>query len=311
MQGNAPPGVSIVVAVYNGASLVERLVQEIAASIGPDEPYDLLLVEDGSPDNSWDAIVAAASLYPNVKGFKLSRNFGQQIAVSAGIAQARREYVIVMDCDLQNPPSAIPDILAALRAGNELVYTVSQTRNNARDAATSRLFWFALTKIFKARVVEHQLMMKGMTSRMAGIYNSYPEITRTVAGIVGDIGYKFAVLEVENARRAEGKSNYGFFKRFDLMIDMIISIAVAPLKILIYAGLAGFIVTLVTSVYFLATTLFRSPPSAVSVLILAVFFFGSLMTLILGVVGIYLANIYTEVRRRPLFLIAEETDSHG
>ncbi len=312
MQGEPWSGVSVVVPVYNGARLVERLVREVAASLdGIGEPYELLLIEDGSRDSSWDAIAAAASLSPHVRGFRLSRNFGQQIAVSAGIAKARGSYVIVMDCDLQNPASAIPEILKALRAGHELVYTVSKTRNNTRDALTSRLFWFVLTRIFKASVVKHQLMMKGMTSKMARIYDSYPEATRTVAGIVGDIGYKHAVIEVENARRGEGRSNYGFFKRFDLMIDMIISIAVAPLKILIYAGLAGLVATLAASVYFAAAALFHSAPSGITVIVLAVLLFGSLMTLMLGIVGVYLANIYAEVRRRPLFLIAEETRSNG
>jgi dolichol-phosphate mannosyltransferase len=312
MQADTWSGVSVVVAVYNGARLVEPLVQEIAASLDDaGKPYELLLIEDGSQDSSWDAIITAASLCPDVKGFRLSRNFGQQIAVSAGIAQARGKYVIVMDCDLQNPASAIPEILSALRAGNELVYTVSKTRNNARDAVTSQLFWFVLTKVFKAPVVKHQLMMKGMTSRMARIYDSYPEATRTVAGIVGDIGSKHAVIEVENARRSDGRSNYGFFKRFDLMVDMIISIAVAPLKILIYAGLAGFIATLIASFCFLAAALFHSAVSGVTVLVLAVCLFGSLVTSVLGIVGVYLANIYAEVRRRPLFLIAEETRSHG
>lgn len=310
MQGEPWSGVSVVVPVYNGARLVERLVQEVAASLDG-EPYELLLIEDGSQDSSWDAIVTAASLSPDVKGFRLSRNFGQQIAVSAGIAKARGKYVIVMDCDLQNPASAIPEILKSLRAGHELVYTVSKTRNNTRDALTSQLFWFVLTRIFKASVVKHQLMMKGMTSKMARIYDSYPEATRTVAGIVGDIGYRHAVIEVENARRGEGKSNYGFFKRFDLMIDMIISIAAAPLKILIYTGLAGLIATLLASGYFLAAALFHSAPSGFTVIVLAIFLFGSLMTLLLGIVGVYLANIYAEVRRRPLFLIAEETRSNG
>src|ERR1700704_6069730 len=137
MQGDTLPGVSVVVPVYNGARLVERLVQEVVASLGgTGEPYELLLIEDGSQDSSWDAIVTAASLCADVKGFRLSRNFGQQIAVSAGIAKARGKYVIVMDCDLQNPASAIPEILSSLRAGNELVYTVSTVRNNARDAVT-------------------------------------------------------------------------------------------------------------------------------------------------------------------------------
>jgi glycosyltransferase involved in cell wall biosynthesis len=144
MHSDALSGVSVVIPVYDGAPLVERLVREVTACLDTTgEPYELLLIEDGSRDSSWDAIVAAAARRPEVKGFRLSRNFGQQIAVSAGIAKARRQYVIVMDGDLQNPPSAIHDILSSLKAGNELVYTVSMIRNNARDAVTSRLFWFA------------------------------------------------------------------------------------------------------------------------------------------------------------------------
>jgi hypothetical protein len=154
-------------------------------------------------------------------------------------------------------------------------------------------------------------MMKGMTAKMARIYDSYPERTRTVAGIVADIGCQYAVIEVENAPRDEGRSNYGFFKRFDLMIDMVISIAAAPLKILVYAGLAGFIITLAASLYLLAAAMFHSFASGITVLVLAACLFGSLTIMTLGFIGVYLANIYAEVRGRPLFLIAEETGAHG
>src|SRR5438270_2592301 len=129
MRGETLAGISVVIPVYNGASLIEPLLRDIIAPLdGTGEPYELLLVEDGSRDSSWHAIVAAASRYPFVRGLRLSRNFGQQIAVSAGIFHARREYVVVMDCDLQNPASAIPKILAALKSGNDLVYTVSTVR---------------------------------------------------------------------------------------------------------------------------------------------------------------------------------------
>ena len=304
-------GVSVVVPVYNGAPLVARLVREIAASLdATGEPYELLLIEDGSRDSSWDAIVAAAARHPEIRGIRLTRNFGQQVAVSAGIAKARRQYVIVMDGDLQNPPSAIRDIVAQLKAGNELVYTVSKTRNNARDAATSRLFWFVLTRVFRVPAVAHQLMMKGMSAKTARAFDSYPELTRTVAGIVADIGGRHAVIEVENAPRREGSSNYGFFRRFDLMVDMIISMA-APLRVLVHAGAAGLLLTLAAALYLLAAALFHSVASDVALLVVAVCLFGSLMTLALGIIGVYLANIYTEVRRRPLFLIAEETPPHG
>jgi polyisoprenyl-phosphate glycosyltransferase len=306
------PGAAVVIPIFNGAALVEQLVNEVDESIKQTgEPYEILLIDDGSVDNSWQAIQLAASRNRLVKGYRLSRNFGQQIAVTAGISRAQRNYIIVMDGDLQNPPSAIPRIVEALKEGNDVVYTTSKVRNNVNDEITSRVFWFVLSSVFKIDIVKHQLMMRGMTSRVARVYDSYPEATRTVAGVFQDLGFKSTVIEVENGRRVDSAGNYGFFKRLDLMIHMIISLTTAPLNILIYLSFIVLAATTLSSIYYLANAIFRTVPSGFTTIVLAVLFFGSLTMLVLGIIGIYLANIYTEVRRRPLFLVAEETDFHG
>jgi polyisoprenyl-phosphate glycosyltransferase len=184
-------------------------------------------------------------------------------------------------------------------------------RHNVNDEITSRVFWFVLSSVFKIDIVKHQLMMRGMTSRVARVYDSYPEATRTVAGVFQDLGFKSTVIEVENGRRVDSAGNYGFFKRLDLMIHMIISLTTAPLNILIYLSFIVLAATTLSSIYYLANAIFRTVPSGFTTIVLAVLFFGSLTMLVLGIIGIYLANIYTEVRRRPLFLVAEETDFHG
>jgi dolichol-phosphate mannosyltransferase len=307
MTAPKQPSVSIVIPVYNGERLVEPLLRSLMPELlATGRSFEIVLVDDGSPDASWPAIVLAAGAGSHVRGVKLSRNFGQQIAVSAGIARALGENVIVMDCDLQNPPSAIPAILAELDAGHDMVYTVSRARNNATDTITSRLFWFLLTRVLRVNIVKHQLMMRGMSSRFAQAYAAYKENTRTVAGIVSHIGFPYTVIEVENAPREIGKSNYNFFKRFNLMIEMIISITTAPLSILIYVSLFTFLCTTLIAIYYILISLAGLGLSGFTSIMIAIFFFGSLITLILGVIGLYLANIYVEVRRRPLYFVEKE-----
>ena len=150
-------------------------------------------------------------------------------------------------------------------------------------------------------------MMRGMSRRFAQVYDNYPEVTRTVAGITRDIGMRTSTLEVSNRPRISGKSGYNFFKRFNLMINIIISLTTAPLSMLIYVSLAVLLGTILFSMYYLFVLLSGTVQPGFTSLILSIFFFGSLTTLLLGIVGIYLANIYAEVRRRPLFLVQEET----
>lgn len=299
--------ISVVMPIYNGAAIVEEIVAQMRRhleTIGVS--CELILVDDGSADASWQAISSAAAGAPFVRGIKLSRNFGQQIAVSAGISVARGRYVIVMDGDLQNPPDALPEILRRLKEGDDLVYTVARQRNNGVDRMTSQLFWFMLTRILKVDIVTNQLMMRGMSRRFVDVYDRYPEVTRTVAAISRDIGMRTSVLEVENRPRPFGRSNYSFFKRFNLMLNIVISLTTGPLLSIVYVSIFVLLCTLAYSLYHIYLLLFNEVTPGFTSIILAIFFFGSLTTLILGVIGIYLANIYSEVRRRPLFLIEEE-----
>ena len=303
---------SVVMPIYRAADIVPQIVAQLKPVLSKiDHPWQIVFVDDGSGDGSWDAIQAAAASNRRIRGVKLSRNFGQQIAVSAGIAEADGQYLIVMDGDLQNPPEAISEILSRLKNGDDLVYTVSKIRNRQRDQWTSQLFWFVLSRLLKVDMVRDQLMMRGMSRRFSSLFSSYPEITRTVAGISRDIGMRYSVLEVANQRQPTGRTSYGFFNRFDLMVNMIISITTAPLSLLIYISLAVLLMTIAVSLYYLAvSTIYGTAAGFVSIM-LAIFFFGSVTTLILGVIGMYLANIYSEVRRRPLFIIEEKTKHHG
>ena len=295
---------SIVTTIYNDAGIVPVLVEKIREAVLPlGIDYEVILVNDCSPDTSEQAIIAVCNSYPEVKGITLSRNYGQQIAMSAGMREAKGNYVVILDGDLQNPPDKIPELYSKIKEGYDLVYTVGTARNGWRDEMSSKLFWWILAKMFKVKVVPYQLMMKIMTRNFLDRFNTYNEQSRTIAGIVNDIGLNYTVVEVQNHKRLTGKSNYNFIKRFNLMIDVIISFSNAPLNIMIHFGWIIFTLTSLTAFYQLYLYISDSIPAGYTSLILSIFFFGSLNILMLGFIGRYLANIYAEVKNRPLYAI--------
>jgi polyisoprenyl-phosphate glycosyltransferase len=297
---------SVVSTIYNDAAIVPILVKEIISNCELLKvDFEIILVNDFSTDNSGEEIQKLCKLYKNVKGISLSRNFGQQIAISAGMRYATGRYIIVMDGDLQNPPSEIPNLYKEICKGYDVVYTISKIRNNFIDKVTSLLFWMVLTKIFGVKIVQNQLMMKIMNYDFVNRYNEYNEIQRTVAGIVRDISSNYQVLEIKNQPRKIGKSHYSFINRFNLLIDLLISLSNSPLNMMIYIGWFIFLCTIFTSIYYLIKFLFFDVPPGFTSIILSIFFFGSLIVLLLGFIGRYLSNIYNEVRRRPLYHVKE------
>lgn len=308
MLSSAPSiQLSVVTTIYNAEAFVPILVNELTKNILKiTDNYEIILVEDCGADNSWETIKKICLQDPKIKGIKLSRNFGQQIAMSAGIKFASGKFIIIMDGDLQNPPEEIPNLYKKIGEGYDIVYTSSKTRNNFTDEFTSHLFWLILTKWLKVRIVKNQLMMKIMTFNFAQQFNSYHEITRFVGSITHDIGMKETVMEIENKKRTYGKSNYNFTKRVNVMIDFVIHLSNAPLNFMIYFGGLIFIFTGFLSVYYLIKYLAYDISPGFTSIILSIFFFGSITTLMLGLIGKYLSNIYTEVRNRPLYIIKDQ-----
>jgi dolichol-phosphate mannosyltransferase len=299
---------SVVATVYNDAEAVPLLVEEIKKYVIPvTQDYEIILVNDFSKDSSEKAIADECAKDARIKGVSLRRNFGQQIALSAGIHYSTGDYVIIMDGDLQNPPSAIPLLFDKIKEGDyDIVYTISKTRNSWLEGLTSRLFWFLLAKLFSANFVQNPITLRIMTKDFTDHIKGYGELNRTVDGILNDISWNYATIEVENRKRQMGHSHYNFFKRFNLMIDMIISISSAPLNVLIYLGFFAFLGSLLGSLYYLIIFFFFNVPQGYTSIQLSIFFFGGLIVLILGIIGRYLANIYLEVRNRPLFHIKKK-----
>jgi dolichol-phosphate mannosyltransferase len=298
---------SIVSTIYNDAEIVPILVEKIRDAVIPlNIQYEIILVNDCSPDESEQAIAFVCEKYSNVRGITLSRNFGQQIAMTAGMHHAKGNFVVVMDGDLQNPPASIPVLLEKIKTGYDIVYTVSYERNSWKDKVSSRFFWYFLSKILKVKVVPNQLMMKIMTRKFVQQFSAYNEINRSISGIIADIGMKYAVLQVENNKRTIGKSNYNFFKRMNLMIDIVISFSNAPLNFIIYLGLFILMASCILGARDLYLYFFENVPEGFMTIHFTQYFFGSINVLLFGLIGRYLSNIYTEVRRRPIYIISKK-----
>ena len=295
---------SIVATIYNDSSLVQELCNRVQQAMkGTTDNYELILVNDGSSDASEIEIEKVCQTFPHVKGISLSKNYGQQIAMSAGMQHAQGDFVLIMDGDLQNPPEEIPALLQKCKEGYDLVYTISKIRNSWMDSLSSSLFWWSLKSVFRVDVVPHQLMMKIMSRAFLNRFNSYSERCRSVVGIVQHIGMKTTTHPVTNGKRFSGRSHYSFLSRFNLMIDLLISFSVAPLTLAIQIGMIIFLLTLIGA----GITLYRyfhfSILPGYTSTILLVSFFGSLNLLFMGFFGRYLAAIYQEVKQRPLFHI--------
>ena len=294
---------SIVITTFNDAESILPLIESVLKTISPLKlQYELVLVDDNSTDNSREIISNICLYNTNIKGIFLSRNYGQQIAMSAGINSARGDYIVIMDGDLQNPPEKIIDLYNEASKGFDIVYCISKERNGFLDKLSSKLIWFIL-KILKVNIIPNQIMMRIFSKKAAEQFQKYREINRTIAGINFDMGMKYSFINVTNNRRAYGKSHYSLLKRLNVAIDFILDLTIAPLNILIFIGFITFLLSITLILRYLFYYFSVGLQPGFTSIIILILFFGSINLIIFGVLGRYLANIYIETRMRPLYLI--------
>jgi len=298
---------SIVSAIYNDANTVKQLVSEFEDELLKlGISYEIVLVNDGSIDNSEEEIREVCDKNPLIKGISLSRNYGQQIAVSSGISFAKGKYVLIIDGDLENPIDSIPDLYNKINEGFDIVYAVSPIRQSITKKITSQLFWFAICKVLKINIIKDQLLLRIMSRKFVDAYNLYPEISRSVAGINHDIGMNATSLIVHPKKRIYGKSSYNFGKRLNMFIDIFLNMSTRPLNLVIFFGLFQLILSLIlTLIYFIKYFTNGTIPGNTSIMV-SILFFGGAVLFILGIMARYLSLIYAEVKRRPMFLVKEK-----
>lgn len=301
-----PMYISIVSPVYRAENLVAELVARINRSVGPvTSEYEVILVEDGSPDGSWAVIERICAEYPRVKGIKLSRNFGQHYAITAGLAAATGTWVVVMDCDLQDQPEEIPGLLAKAMEGNDLVLACRSVRMDGwLKRISSRLFYslfsYLTDSIQDPSVanfgIYHQRVIHAILS-MGDQIRFFPTMSQWV-------GFKRAKLDVEHAARPEGGSSYTWSKMLDLAFNNIIAFSDKPLRLTVRLGLFISVAAFIMGGYFLIKYL-RGEILVLGYasLILSIWFFSGLAIFILGIMGLYLGKVFEKVKSRPVYVV--------
>jgi glycosyltransferase involved in cell wall biosynthesis len=284
----------------------------IASSrVGADR-FRIILVDDGSRDATWPAIVALAKAHDEVTGIKLSRNYGHQSAILAGLSQATADAVITMDADLQDDIAAVESMLLEFEAGHDLVLGVRDNRESdtAFKRATAAGFYRVLALMGVHTVPNHADYR--LTSRRAlKALLSHNEVNLFLRGIVSLLGFKTAIVRYTRKPREFGETKYTLRKMLRLALDGITSFTVSPLRLITALGAIVFAVSILGSLWVLGVVILR-PSRAVpgwASTVLPIFFFGGLNLVSIGVLGEYVGKIYMEVKQRPRFIVEDSVNA--
>lgn len=306
------PEISIVVPVYGAANLLGELVEKVSKAVAQIEGgYEIILVEDHSPDDSWKNIELAAKANPNVLGVKLSKNFGQHAAITAGLNYAKGNWMVIMDCDLQDKPEELPKLYAKAKEGYEVVLAKRQSKEHSIfKRAFSRSFYYLLSSltdtkqdasianfgIYKREVIQAILRM--------GDYVKY------IPTMVQWVGFNVGFLEVKHGKRPDGQSGYNFNRLVQLGLNVILSFSNKPLMLVVKLGLIISIISILFIIYNLVFYFLKGfEVMGYASLIISLWFLSGIIITSIGMVGLYVGRIFDQTKRRPVFIV-EKTVNH-
>ncbi len=301
---------SIIVPVYNEASGLSELYRRLRAVMDElGSSWELVLVDDGSRDESAREIALLSRLDRRVRGIGLSRNFGFQIAVTAGLDASRGEAVILMDADLQDPPEVIPEMVAQWREGFEVVYGVRAEREGETwfKRTTASGFYRLIRRITNVNIPLDTGDFRLMDRRVVEAIREMPEHNRFLRGMVSWVGFKQTGITYKRQPRFAGKTSFTIAKMWRFALDAITGFSYVPLQLATYLGL---VVALLSGLAIFAVIVLRlfgagQPLLGQATTLVAVLFMGAIQLICLGIIGEYLGRIYDEVKRRPLYLVSQ------
>ena len=302
---------SIIVPCYNEEESLNLFYKEFSKHIKKikDVTYELLFINDGSKDKTFEVILELASKDSNIKYISFSRNFGKEAAMYAGLKESSGDYVAIMDADLQDPPSLLPEMLNFIRnEGYDSVATRRVTRKGEPPIRSffARLFYKVINKISKADIVDGARDYRLMKRKMVNAIVEMGEYNRFSKGIFGWVGFKTKWLAYENIERVAGETKWNFWKLFLYSLEGIVAFSTVPLTI---ASLLGILFIFISFIVILAiiikTLAFGDPTSGWPSLVCIIFFVSGIQLFCLGIMGQYLSKTYLEVKKRPIYIVAD------
>jgi dolichol-phosphate mannosyltransferase len=301
-----PPEISVVVPLFDEAANVRELHRRLTGVLRSlEEPYEIVFVNDGSRDATPELIDDLVVADPRLAAVHLSRNFGHQPAVSAGLDHARGRAVVIMDGDLQDPPEVLPQFIERWREGYDVVYAVRRRR---KEGVVKRLGYYGFYRLLGA-VSEIDIPLDSgdfclMDRQVVDALNGLPERMRFVRGLRSFVGFRQVGLEYERAARAAGRPKYTFRALARLAADGLVSFSGYPLRLVTYLGLGVVLIALALLAWVLADAVSnQTTPRGWASTIVVVLFMGSVQLISLGIIGEYIRLIFLEAKRRPTYLV--------
>lgn len=298
---------SIVVPVYRGEKILPELIRRLRPVLENfRQPCEIILVDDRSPDSSWLVIQNLASQHSFVAGVRLSRNFGQHYALTAGLDLARGEWVVLMDCDLQDPPEEIPRLLQMANKGHDIVLARRIDNPDRNLSRVGSAIFYRLFNLLSGYNIDSSVgSFRIMRRHVVDAYCQMRESARLFGGMIQWLGFDVGYLDVKRDARFEGATSYTLRKRFQLALHGIVSFSNRPLYASISVGvgmafLAGLYGLFLIARYFLHP--YNGVPGWLSTFT-AVVFIGGLILMNLGIIGVYLGRVYNQTKGRPLYVV--------
>lgn len=302
------PKISFVSPVYQGENTLNKLVleiQKVMQRIG--EPFEIILVDDRSPDKSWEVMKNIALEYTEVKSIRLSRNFGQHPAIMAGLSLAIGEWVVVMDCDLQDQPKEVVKLYNKAKEGFDVVLAKRKNRQDGILKRTSSLIFSKIYGYFTDTTYDNEVANFGIYHKK--VVKSIIKISDSIKFFplfVKFVGYNATSIIVEHTRRENGNSSYSITKLISLAFNSIISFSNKPLKLFVKFGMVMSLVSFIVGL----TIIFKYYRGEISVLgysslMVSIWFLSGIIITAIGVTGIYVGKIFDQTKNRPVFIIDE------
>ncbi|MEM8660785.1 MAG: glycosyltransferase family 2 protein [Pseudomonadota bacterium] len=306
-QRREQPTLSIVTPFYNEEASSQRFFQEVfAATDHLETTLELICVDDGSQDNTLQKLLSAAREEPRIKVLALSRNFGKESALTAGIEAATGDVVVIIDADLQDPPELIGEMLEKWREGHDVVYGVRQSRGE--DSWMKRItaggFYTIFNSLTSVPVPANTGDFRLLDRRVADRLREMPERTRFAKGMFAWLGFKSTAVYYDRPKREQGQTSWSYWKLWNFALDGVTSFSTVPLRVWTYIGLAVSVLSFAYASFLVLRTLIMGVdlPGYASLMVV-ILFLGGIQLISLGVLGEYIGRVFIEVKQRPIYLV--------
>ena len=301
---------SIVIPVYNESSLIDELVKRVKQNVKLiTEDYEIIIVDDGSHDNTWNSIENEAKSENRIKGIKFSRNFGHHYAITAGLHNSIGEWVVVMDGDLQDRPEVIPDLYKKAQEGFDVVFVSRQNRpEKLYYRIAQKIFYWILRSLSGLDFDSRQANFSIINKKVVEAFKKFPENARFYGSTIKWLGFNRSFILADHGVRHSGKPSYTIRKRFKLASDIILSFSERPLKVAVTFGLLVTLSSIIMSIWLIIGALnFNFSVLGWPSIMTSIFFLGGSILTVLGIIGIYLGRVFNQVKSRPLYIVDKVT----